>query len=57
MMTFSNAQTEDSQLFLYKRRHTPVEGMPRGWFPANASQLERIHMKAWKMLFSAGFPA
>lgn len=43
MMTFSNAQTEDSQLFLYKRRYTPVEGHAPWLVSGNASQLERIH--------------
>ncbi len=43
MITFSNAQTKDSQLFLYKRRYIPVEGHAPWLVSGNASQLERIH--------------
>lgn len=42
-MTFVNAQAEDSQIFLYKRRYIPVEGHAPWLVSGNASELERIH--------------
>lgn len=42
-MTFVNAQAEDSQIFLYKRRYVPVEGHAPWLVSGNASELERIH--------------
>ncbi len=42
-MTFVNAQAEDSQIFLYKRRYVPVEGDAPWLVSGNASELERIH--------------
>ncbi|EJO3303988.1 DUF861 domain-containing protein, partial [Escherichia coli] len=43
LMTFVNAQAEDSQIFLYKRRYVPVEGYAPWLVSGNASELERIH--------------
>ena len=43
LMTFVNAQAEDSQIFLYKRRYIPVEGHAPWLVSGNASELERIH--------------
>lgn len=43
LMTFVNAQAEDSQIFLYKRRYVPVEGHAPWLVSGNASELERIH--------------
>ncbi|CAH6158977.1 (S)-ureidoglycine aminohydrolase [Citrobacter freundii] len=43
LLTFSNAQAEDSQLFLYKRRYTPVAGHSPWLVSGNTNQLERIH--------------
>lgn len=43
LMTFSNASHADSQLFLYKRRYTPVAGHLPYRVTGNVSQLEPIH--------------
>lgn len=51
MMTFSNAQTEDSQLFYINAAILLSRGMPRGWFPAMPASWSVFIMKAWKMLF------
>lgn len=43
LMMFSNAQAEDSQLFLYKRRYIPIQGHSPWLVSGNASQLEPVH--------------
>lgn len=41
-MTFINAQPQDSQLFLYKRRYIPTAGHQAHVVSGNVNQLERI---------------
>ena len=51
LMTFVNAQAEDSQIFLYKRRYIRSKVMRRGWFLAMPANWNAFIMKAWTMLF------
>ena len=48
-MTFVNAQAEDSQIFLYKRRYVPVEGHAPCWFLAMPANWNAFTMKVWMM--------
>ena len=37
-MTFVNAQAEDSQIFLYKRRYVPIEGASHGYIETHVQE-------------------
>nr|WP_318382601.1 (S)-ureidoglycine aminohydrolase [uncultured Enterobacter sp.] len=43
LMTFTNAQSTDSQIFLYKRRYIPLDGHAPYRVAGNSNELEKIH--------------